>query len=105
MDWGSPYGCEEWIKRFDLKFPILDDHKGKSIYNKFGNGVVPFNVIIDKNNRLVYAQSGFNKDEIIKTIKMSLKNSNNYDKNASTMRMENEKKTNYERLRENKGFN
>ena len=52
---------------------MLDDSKGKRIYNYFGNGVVPYNVIIDRDGKIVYSKSGFNKDEIVDAIKKSLK--------------------------------
>ena len=47
----------------------------KKIYNYFGNGVVPYNVVIDRNMRLIYSSSGFNKDEIVDAIKTGLKTS------------------------------
>ena len=73
MDWGNPYSCKDWAEKFNLSFPLLDDSKGKRIYNYFGNGVVPYNVIIDRDGKIVYSKSGFNKDEIVDAIKKSLK--------------------------------
>ena len=67
MDWNNPYSCEKWAEKFNLTYLILDDSEGEKIYNYFGNGVVPYNVVIDRNMRLIYSSSGFNKDEILYT--------------------------------------
>ena len=73
MDWNNPYSCEKWVEIFNLTYPILDDSEGEKIYNYFGDGVVPYNVVIDRNMRLIYSSSGFNKDEIVDAIKTGLK--------------------------------
>ena len=73
MDWNNPYSCEEWSEKFNLTYPLLDDTEGKRIYNYFGNGVVPYNVVIDRDGKLIYSASGFNKDEIVNAIKFGLK--------------------------------
>ena len=75
MDWNNPFSCEEWVEKFNLTYPILDDSEGEKIYNYFGNGIVPYNVVIDRNMRLIYSSSGFNKDEIVDAIKTGLKTS------------------------------
>ena len=75
MDWNNPYSCEKWAEKFNLTYPILDDSEGEKIYNYFGDGVVPYNVVIDRNMRLIYSSSGFNKDEIVDAIKTGLKTS------------------------------
>ena len=61
--------------KFNLTHPIFDDSEGEKIYNYFGNGVVPYNVIIDRNMRLIYSSLGFNKDEIVDAIKTGLRTS------------------------------
>ena len=104
MDWNSPYSCKDWVKKFMLTFPVIDDTKGRSIYNHFGDGIVPFNIVINRYGQLVYSKSGFNKDEIIKVIEESLdlskkKNGFNYPKI-----LKNVQQTRYELLRSNKGF-
>ena len=73
MDWSNSYNCEKWIEKFNLTYPILDDSEGEKIYNYFGDGVVPYNVVIDRNMRLIYSSSGFNKEEIVDDIKSGLK--------------------------------
>ena len=45
MDWNSPYSCKDWVKKFMLTFPVIDDTKGRSIYNHIGDGIVPFNIV------------------------------------------------------------
>ena len=75
MDWNNPYSCKKWAEKFNLTYPILDDSGGEKIYNYFGNGVVPYNVVIDRNRILIYSSSGFNKDEIVDAIKTGLKTS------------------------------
>ena len=60
MDWNSPYSCKDWVKKFMLTFPVIDDTKGRSIYNHFGDGIVPFNIVINRYGQLVYSKSGFN---------------------------------------------
>ena len=47
MDWNNKYTCKNWAEKFKLTYPILDDSRGNRIYNYFGNGVVPYNIIID----------------------------------------------------------
>ena len=59
MDWNSPYSCKDWVKKFMLTFPVIDDTKGRSIYNHFGDGIVPFNIVINRYGQLVYSKSGF----------------------------------------------
>ena len=73
IDWNQPYNCKEWAKEFRLSFPILDDSKGRQIYNYFGNGIVPYNVVIDRNGRLIYSDSGFPKEDIVNAIELGLK--------------------------------
>ena len=104
MDWNNPYSCEEWIEKFNLTYPILDDSKGEKIYNYFGNGVVPYNVVIDKNMRLIYSSSGFNKDEIVDAIKTGLKTSIKQKLPLKKNKLSLPSKTVYKKLRENKGF-
>ena len=65
--------AKEWAKKFRLTFPILDDSKGRQIYNYFGNGIVPYNVVIDRNGRLIYSDSGFTKEDIVNAIELGLK--------------------------------
>ena len=104
MDWNNPYSCEKWAEKFNLTYLILDDSEGEKIYNYFGNGVVPYNVVIDRNMRLIYSSSGFNKDEIVDAIKIGLKTSKKRKLFSKKIELEQPKKTGYKKLRENKGF-
>ena len=72
MDWNNPYSCEQWSEKHNITYPLLDDSRGERIYNYFGKGVVPYNIVIDKNGKLIYSASGFNKDEIVNAIKPKL---------------------------------
>ena len=105
MDWGNPYSCKDWAEKFNLSFPLLDDSKGKRIYNYFGNGVVPYNVIIDRDGKIVYSKSGFNKDEIVDAIKKSLKRQKKENLLLEGKSIKKLRQTNYEKLLENKGLN
>ena len=104
MDWNNPYSCEEWVEKFNLTYPILDDSEGEKIYNYFGNGVVPYNVVIDRNMRLIYSSSGFNKDEIVDAIKAGLKTSIKRELPLKKNKLLLPNKTGYSNLRKNKGF-
>ena len=77
MDWNNPYSCVQWSEKFNLTYPLLDDSKGERIYNYFGNGIVPYNIVIDTNGKLIYSESGFNKDKIIDAIRIGLETSTN----------------------------
>jgi peroxiredoxin len=104
MDWNNPYSCKEWAKNFNLTYPILDDSEGDKIYNYFGNGVVPYNIVIDRNGQLVYSASGFNKNEIVSAIKKGLKQSKKENPLLKETQLKQQNKTRYMQLRENKGF-
>ena len=104
MDWNYPFSCEKWAEKFNLTYPILDDSNGEKIYNYFGNGVVPYNVVIDRNMRLIYSSSGFNKDEILDAIKTGLKTSIKQELTLKKNKLSLPSKTGYKKLRENKGF-
>ena len=104
MDWNNPYSCKNWAEKFNLTYPILDDSEGEKIYNYFGNGVVPYNVVIDRNMRLIYSSSGFNKDEIVDAIKAGLKTSIKRELPLKKNKLLLSNKTGYSNLRKNKGF-
>ena len=103
IDWNQPYSCEEWGKRFRLTIPILDDSKGSQIYNYFGNGIVPYNVVIDRSGRLIYSESGFKKKEIVNVIELALKTPKINKVNIKKKNLKAHYKTRYEKLKENKG--
>ena len=103
IDWNQPYSCKEWAKKFRLTFPILDDSKGSQIYNYFGNGIVPYNVVIDRSGRLIYSESGFKKKEIVNVIELALKTPKINKVNIKKKNLKAHYKTRYEKLKENKG--
>jgi len=72
-DWNQPYSCEQWAYTFGLSYPLLDDSDG-SIYNLFGTGYIPHNVIIDHQGIVLYSESGFNPNVIINIISDALAN-------------------------------
>ena len=105
MDWNNKYTCENWAEKFNLTYPILDDSRGNRIYNYFGNGVVPYNIVLDKDRRLIYSSSGFNRDEIVKAINIGLGLSKKEKKFSEKIKLARPKKSAYKQLRENKGLN
>ena len=104
MDWNNPFSCKEWVEKFNLTYPILDDSEGEKIYNYFGDGVVPHNVVINRNMRLIYSSSGFNKDEIVDAIKTGLKTSIKRELPLKKIKLPLSRKTGYKKLRKYKGF-
>ncbi len=74
MDWSpaGPYSCSSWANTFGQTLPILDDNSGSNIYNLFGVGYVPHNVVIDPNGVVMYSASGFNQVNIIQMIQYGL---------------------------------
>ena len=74
MDWSpaGPYSCSSWANAFGQTLPILDDNSGSNIYNLFGIGYVPHNVIIDPNGVVTYSEAGFNQVNIIQMIQFGL---------------------------------
>ena len=103
IDWNQPYSCEEWAKKFQLTFPILDDSKGQQIYNYFGNGIVPYNMVIDRNGRLIYSDSGFIKEDIVNAIELGLKTPKTNKIYTKKKKPKGNYKTKYLELRKNKG--
>ena len=105
IDWNQPYSCEEWAKKFKLTFPILDDSNGSQIYNYFGDGIVPYNVVIDRSGRLIYSDSGFKRKEIVNAIESGLKTPKIDHVYLKKKNPKTHYKTRYQKLRENKGYN
>ena len=105
MDWNNPYSCEQWSEKHNITYPLLDDSRGERIYNYFGNGVVPYNIVIDSDGKLIYSASGFNRDEIVDAIKIGLNISKKENLLLKEIKLEQNKKTGYDQLRKNKGFN
>tara|TARA_Y100000996_G_scaffold405568_1_gene380866 strand:- start:895 stop:1146 length:252 start_codon:yes stop_codon:yes gene_type:complete len=83
----------------------LDDSKGRQIYNYFGDGIVPYNVVIDRNGRLIYSDSGFKKQNILNAIESGLKTPKTDSAYLKKKKPKSHNKTRYQKLRKNKGFN
>ena len=104
IDWNQPHSCEDWAKKFQVTFPILDDSKGRQIYNYFGDGIVPYNVVIDRNGRLIYSDSGFKKQDIVSAIELGLKTPKTDSVYHKKKKPKLHNKTRYQKLRKNKGY-
>ncbi len=64
--------CEEWINKNSLSYPVIPDIEG-SIFKNYGNGAVPYNVIIDKDLKVIYSsEEKFNVDKIYDILKKSI---------------------------------
>ena len=81
----------------------MDDSKGSQVYNYFGDGIVPYNVVIDRNGRLIYSDSGLKRKEIVNAIESGLKTSKINKVNIKKKNLKAHYKTRYEKLKENKG--
>ena len=82
----------------------MDDSKGSQIYNYFGDGIVPYNVVIDRSGRLIYSDSGFKRKEIVNAIETGLKTPKINDVNLKKKNPKTQYKTRYQKLRKNKGY-
>ncbi len=72
FDWTS-YSCEGWADAFGITYPILDGGStGGEIWNAFGNGYIPHNVVIDGDGVVLYSQSGFSLAGIVAAIEDGL---------------------------------
>ena len=74
MDWGQPYSCESWATTFGQTFPVLDDNTGSEIFNLFGQGYIPHNVVIGGDGTVIYSQSGHNLAAILAAIEEGMEN-------------------------------
>jgi len=65
---GNP---SEWAEEYNLSFPVLDDNKRK-IWDIYGEGSFPLNIVIDRNCMIRYKKSGYNESEIKTSIEKYL---------------------------------
>lgn len=65
---GSP---ADWANEYKLTFPVLDD-TSESLWNIYGEGYVPLNIVLDRNMTIRYKQAGYSESTIIDTIKKYL---------------------------------
>ena len=71
FQWNQPYSCTEWASTFGITYPMVDDDS-QSIWNLFGEGYIPHNVIIDHTMTLRYSAIGFNQSTVVNTIETYL---------------------------------
>ena len=71
FDWNQPYSCESWGSTFGLTYPLLDDSPN-TVWNLFGQGYIPHNVVLDHTMTVVYTEYGFNQSAIINAIEDAL---------------------------------
>lgn len=53
----------EWAKEYGLSFPVLDDNN-MAIWNLYGEGSVPLNIVLDRTNVIRYKRAGYSESEI-----------------------------------------
>ena len=82
----------------------MDDSKGSQIYNYFGDGIVPYNAVIDRSGRLIYSDSGFKRKEIVNAIESGLNTTDIDEVHINKKHLKAHYKTRYQKLRENKGY-
>ena len=61
---GSP---SSWSQEYGLTIPILDDN-AETIWDIYGEGYFPLNIILDRNCVIRYKRSGYNENEIVDII-------------------------------------
>lgn len=65
LSFGRDHSQEEinaFVKKSKFTFPIYPD-KGKKIYSLFATQYIPRNYLIDKAGKVVYASTGFSREE------------------------------------------
>jgi peroxiredoxin len=57
---GSP---STWAQTYNLTFPVLDD-TNETIWGGYGEGYIPLNIVVDRNNVIRYKEAGYDESEI-----------------------------------------
>ena len=57
---GNP---NDWALLHNLSYPVLNDNN-EIIWDDYGEGYIPLNIIVDRNFVIRYKQAGFNESEI-----------------------------------------
>ena len=70
----GPYTCDSWASSFGITYEILDGDENDVVWNTFGTGYIPHNVVIDHNMTVVYTESGFSQGAIIAAIEEAIAN-------------------------------
>ena len=67
----SPATVLNWIDLLDLTFPNLLDSYG-SIYSAYGDGYIPYNVVLDQDFTVKYTAHGYSEPSIINHVNQNL---------------------------------
>ena len=59
--------ASSWSSQHQLTCPVTIDPEG-GIYKKYGNGSVPYHVLIDRGFKIIHSQENFQKKLLIETI-------------------------------------
>jgi peroxiredoxin len=62
-----PENIKAWMEEHGLSYPVVSDIDGAT-FGQYGNGSVPYNVIIDQNFKVRYSGNGFQEKEFLKII-------------------------------------
>ncbi len=65
---GSP---ADWASQYKLTFPVLDDNS-QTLWNIYGEGYVPLNIILDRKMTIRYKEAGYDESSIISQIEKYL---------------------------------
>lgn len=65
-------GAAAWSSQHQLTYPVLTDPEGE-IYKIYGNGSVPYHVIIDRRFGIIHSQEDFQKELLIGAIQNALR--------------------------------
>lgn len=60
-----------WIQTYGLTHPVLNDNNN-SVYWSYGDGYIPYNVVLDQNFKVRYTRSGYSQNSIISVIETYL---------------------------------
>lgn len=60
-----------WASTYGLTFSVLDD-TSETLWNIYGEGYVPLNIILDRNMTIRYKTAGYTESEIVAAIKKYL---------------------------------
>ena len=52
-----------WAQEYKLTFPVLDD-SDRTIWDRYGEGYVPLNLVIDRSGVIRYKKAGYDEAEI-----------------------------------------
>ncbi len=59
--------ASSWSSQHQLTYSVMIDPEGE-IYKKFGNGSVPYHVLIDRGFKIIHSQENFQRKWLIETI-------------------------------------